>query len=224
MDEEKEFDLLPVTEYKEVILDSLRQNQIFICISETGSGKTTQIPQFCLDNGLIDDSKMIAITQPRRVAAITVAQRVAEERNVSLGGEVGYTVRFDDQTSSKTKIKYMTDGILLRECLTDPSLSKYSVVMLDEAHERSISTDILFGLVKSACKQRPQLRVIVTSATLDVDKFAQYFNRCPVVRVPGRIFPVDIFHSKNKQVMVRLHIYFILFLLIHLYNIINIYL
>lgn len=139
-DTEKDFDVLPVIEYKSLIIKSTNENQIFICISETGSGKTTQIPQFCLDSGLLGANGMIAITQPRRVAAITVAHRVSEERKGKVGETVGYSVRFDDQTSSKTRIKYMTDGILLRECLSDPLLSKYSVVMLDEAHERSINT------------------------------------------------------------------------------------
>ena len=143
----------------------------------------------------------MAVTQPRRVAAITVAHRVADERNIPLGDEVGYAVRFDDCTSSKTRIKFMTDGILVRECLTSPTLSQYQVIMLDEAHERSINTDILFGLVKAACRQRPDLKVIVTSATLDVSKFSAYFNNCPVVHVPGRMFPVDLYHSKTRQVM-----------------------
>ncbi len=139
-DTEKDFDVLPVIEFKSLIINSTNENQIFICISETGSGKTTQIPQFCLDGGLLGVDGMIAITQPRRVAAITVAHRVSEERKCKVGEIVGYSVRFDDKTSSKTRIKYMTDGILLRECLSDPLLSKYSVVMLDEAHERSINT------------------------------------------------------------------------------------
>jgi ATP-dependent RNA helicase DHX8/PRP22 len=150
---------------------------------------------------------MIGVTQPRRVAAITVAHRVCDERHSLVGDTVGYSVRFDDQTSSKTRIKYMTDGILLRECLADPKLSKYKIIMLDEAHERSINTDILFGLVKLACSQRSELRVIVTSATLDVDKFSKYFNSCPVIRIPGRIFPVDIYHSKIRQVMVYFKFY-----------------
>ena len=117
------------------------------------------------------------------------------------GSEVGYTVRFDDCTASDTRIKYMTDGILIRECLSDKYLSKYGVIMLDEAHERSLNTDILFGLLKETCRVRPSLRVLITSATLDSDKFSLYFDSCPVIRIPGRIFPVDIYHSKTKQVM-----------------------
>eukprot|EP01041_Mallomonas_annulata_P006647 gene6647-13457_t len=199
-DVDRDYDVLPVVDFKEQLLDEISKNQIIICIGETGSGKTTQIPQFCLDGGLLAD-KCMAITQPRRVAAITVAERVAEERKVSIGTEVGYAIRFDDRTSSKTKIKFMTDGILVRECLGDRTLSRYQVIMLDEAHERSIHTDILFGLIKLACAQRPDLKLIVTSATLNIEKFSTYFNACPIIRVPGRVHPVDIYHSKARQVM-----------------------
>jgi ATP-dependent RNA helicase DHX8/PRP22 len=197
---EKDFDVLPVIDFKREILEAISKNQIIICIGETGSGKTTQIPQFILDSGMLKDG-LIGITQPRRIAAITVAQRVCEERNVSIGNEIGYSVRFDDKTTEKTKVNYLTDGILVRECLSDRKLSKYSVIMLDEAHERSLNTDILFGLIKDACRMRKELKLIVTSATLDEDKFVKYFNNCPVIRIPGRIYPVDIYHSKTKQVM-----------------------
>lgn len=137
----------------------------------------------------------------RRVAAITVAERVADERHGRVGDEVGYRVRFDDSTSDKSTIVFMTDGILVRECINDPNLARYQVIMLDEAHERSINTDILFGLVKSACRNRPDLKVIITSATLDVDKYASYFHQCPIIRVPGRLYPVDLYHSKIRQIM-----------------------
>jgi ATP-dependent RNA helicase DHX8/PRP22 len=200
-DDDADFDVLPVIEFKDEILQSMEKNQIVICIGETGSGKTTQIPQFFLEHDYLSRGKMVAITQPRRVAAMTVAQRVSDERGGRLGDEIGYTVRFDDNSSSRTKVKYMTDGILVRECIMDRSLSKYQVIMLDEAHERSIHTDILFGLVKEACKLRDDLKVIVTSATLDFVNFSSYFNNCPTIRIPGRIFPVDIYHSKTKQVM-----------------------
>jgi HrpA-like RNA helicase len=126
---------------------------------------------------------------------------VSDERKSVLGHEVGYSIRFDDHTSSVTRLKYMTDGILVRECLDDPILSRYSIIMLDEAHERSIHTDILFGLVKKACSLRTDLKVLITSATLDYDKFSKYFDNCPVINIPGRIYPVDIFHSKMMQVM-----------------------
>lgn len=201
MEEDQDFDILPVIDFKDELMDAICNNQIIICIGETGSGKTTQIPQFCADREDILKSKAIAVTQPRRVAAMTVAHRVAEERKVELGREVGYTIRFDDKSCVDTRIKFMTDGILVRECLSDANLSKYNVIMLDEAHERSIHTDILFGLVKLACLQRSDLRVIVTSATLNVEKFSTYFNNCPIIRVPGRVFPVDIYHSKMKQTM-----------------------
>lgn len=197
---EQDFETLPVVAFKDEILAAVQKNQIVICIGETGSGKTTQIPQFFVDENLLR-GKQIAVTQPRRIAAITVAERVSSERHSRVGEEVGYTVRFDDKTGPNTKIKYMTDGILVRECLSDKALSNYSVIVLDEAHERSLNTDILFGLLKEACRRRPDLRLIVTSATLNTDKFGPYFNNCPIIHVPGRVFPVDIYHSKTKQVM-----------------------
>lgn len=197
---DQDFDTLPVEDYKQEILKSVRENQVVICIGETGSGKTTQIPQFLLDNGFCKRG-IVGVTQPRRIAAISVTERICDERKSRVGEEVGYAVRFDDKTSSRTKIKFMTDGIMIRESLSDSNLSQYSVIMLDEAHERSLNTDILFGLLKAACAARPDLKVIVTSATLDADKFRAYFNNCPIIRVPGRVFPVDIYHSKTKQVM-----------------------
>ena len=128
---------------------------------------------------------------------------MAHERGCVLGSEVGYAVRFEDRTQPGTRVKFMTDGVLVRECLSDPLLRRYAVLMLDEAHDRSLNTDILLGLVKAACRQRPELRVLVTSATLDHAKFSAYFGGCPVLEVPGRLFPVDIFHSKTRQVMTR---------------------
>jgi ATP-dependent RNA helicase DHX8/PRP22 len=198
---ETDFDVLPIEVFREKILDILANNQIMICIGETGSGKTTQIPQFFMKAGLLKDKKM-AVTQPRRIAAISVAKRVSEEMNVSLGEEVGYIVRFDDMTKEgTTKIKFMTDGILIRECLSDPLLQQYSIIMLDEAHERSLNTDILFGLLKSIIHKRKDLKLIVTSATLDAEKFSSYFFHCPILQIPGRNYPVDIYHSKTKQIM-----------------------
>jgi ATP-dependent RNA helicase DHX8/PRP22 len=197
---EQDFETLPVVSFKDEILAAVKNNQIVIIIGETGSGKTTQIPQFFADENLLG-GKQMAVTQPRRIAAITVAERVSNERKSKVGEEIGYAVRFDDKTSAKTKVKYMTDGILVRECLSDKALSNYNVIMLDEAHERSLNTDILFGLLKGACALRPDLRLIVTSATLNTDKFGPYFLGCPIIHVPGRVFPVDIYHSKTKQVM-----------------------
>ena len=143
-DDESGDEELPVSFHRIQIIEQIGRSQVTVIISETGSGKTTQIPQFLVDYYL-KDGGVVAVTQPRRVAAITVAQRVAAERHGRVGDECGYVVRFDDCTSSRTRIKYLTDGVLVRECLRDPSLSKYAVIMLDEAHERSLSTDILLG-------------------------------------------------------------------------------
>ncbi|KAJ1517154.1 DEAH-box ATP-dependent RNA helicase prp22 [Coelomomyces lativittatus] len=142
---------------------------------------------------------MIGCTQPRRVAAMSVAKRVAEEVGCRLGDEVGYTIRFEDCTSSLTQIKYMTEGMLLRECLVDPYLRKYKVLILDEAHERTVNTDVLFGLLKATVMQRHDLRLIVTSATLDADKFSSYFYQCPIFTIPGRTFPVEILYTKEPE-------------------------
>lgn len=157
-----------------LIFQAVAENQILIVIGETGSGKTTQMTQYLAEAGYTTRGK-IGCTQPRRVAAMSVAKRVSEEYGCRLGQEVGYTIRFEDCTSAETKIKYMTDGMLLRECLIDGDLTQYAIVMLDEAHERSIHTDVLFGLLKQAVKKRPDLKLIVTSATLDAVKFSQFF-------------------------------------------------
>lgn len=130
---------------------------------------------------------------------MSVAKRVSEEMGVRLGQEVGYSIRFEDCTSPKTMVKYMTDGMLLRECLMDSNLSSYSVIILDEAHERTIHTDVLFGLLKNTLKNRKDLRVIVTSATLDAEKFSEYFYDCPIFRIPGRIYPVEILFSTEPE-------------------------
>lgn len=147
-------------------------------------GKTTQIPQFLHAAGYSKKGR-IAITQPRRVAAISIAKRVSQEMNTLLGQLVGYTIRFEDQTSKKTRIKYLTDGMLLRELLSDPLLSSYTCIILDEAHERTLRTDILFGMIKSIMKRRAELKVIVMSATLNAKKFSSYFDDAPVIEVKG---------------------------------------
>ncbi|MEW5312932.1 MAG: hypothetical protein WDW38_004530 [Sanguina aurantia] len=191
--------VLPIRAYASDIVASIRTNDIVVVIGETGSGKTTQISQILLEAGLADDG-MIAVTQPRRVGAVTVAKRVAEERGCVLGTEVGYAVRFEDCSSRSTKIKYLTDGMLLRECLEDPLLLRYAVIVLDEAHERSMNTDVLFGVLKRLVHSRvPQLKLVITSATLDGEKFSIYFNSCPVFNVPGRCFPVDIIHAQEDH-------------------------
>lgn len=190
---------LPVWEQKDEFLDMLRKNQTIVLVGETGSGKTTQIPMFCVESGLTRGRKLVACTQPRRVAAMSVSKRVSEEMDVELGEEVGYTIRFEDLTSSKTILKYMTDGMLLREAMTDPLLEKYAVVVLDEAHERTLATDVLFGLIKEVLGQRPDLKVVVMSATLDAGKFQAYFDNAPLMRVPGRLHPVEVFYTPEPE-------------------------
>ena len=189
---------LPVFAFRKQLLKAIEEHQLLIVVGETGSGKTTQLTQYLAEGGFANKG-MIGCTQPRRVAAMSVAKRVAEEVGCPLGSEVGYTIRFEDCTSPATKIKYMTDGMLQREILLDPNLAKYSVIMLDEAHERTIATDVLFGLLKKALKRRLDLKVIVTSATLDADKFSEYFNKCPIFTIPGRTFPVEIMYSREPE-------------------------
>ncbi|KAL2809580.1 P-loop containing nucleoside triphosphate hydrolase protein [Aspergillus granulosus] len=189
---------LPVYKFRDQLLAAVEGNQLLIVVGDTGSGKTTQVTQYLAEAGYANRG-IIGCTQPRRVAAMSVAKRVAEEVGCKLGAEVGYTIRFEDCTSPETKIKYMTDGMLQREVLLDPDLKKYSVIMLDEAHERTIATDVLFGLLKKTLKRRPDLRLIVTSATLDADKFSEYFYGCPIFSIPGRTFPVEIMYSKEPE-------------------------
>merc|ERR1711939_1166903 len=189
---------LPVFKFRKQLLEAVAQNQLLIVVGDTGSGKTTQVTQYLAEAGYAN-SAMIGCTQPRRVAAMSVAGRVSEEVGCRLGEEVGYTIRFEDKTNENTKIKYMTDGIMQREILLDPELSKYSVIMLDEAHERTIATDVLFGLLKKTLKRRPDMKVIVTSATLDAEKFSEFFNKCPIFTIPGRTFPVEIMYSREPE-------------------------
>jgi pre-mRNA-splicing factor ATP-dependent RNA helicase DHX15/PRP43 len=157
---------LPVWEYKDVFMTSLEKNQVTVLVGETGSGKTTQIPQWCIDFALSlpvingQQRRGIACTQPRRVAAMSVAQRVANEMDVPIGEEVGFSIRFEDCSSSKTILKYMTDGMLLREAMSDPLLDSYACILLDEAHERTLATDILMGLLKEIARKRPDLKII----------------------------------------------------------------
>jgi pre-mRNA-splicing factor ATP-dependent RNA helicase DHX16 len=190
---------LPVYQYKESLLQAIEHNQILIIEGETGSGKTTQIPQYLHEAGYTRNNKVIAITQPRRVAAMSVASRVAYEMNVKLGLDVGYSIRFEDNTSSLTKIKYMTDGVFLRELLTEPTLPTYSVIIIDEAHERTVYTDILFALIKDLCSYRPELKVLISSATLENNKFTEYFPNAKSFAIPGRRFPVDIYYTKSPE-------------------------
>ena len=181
-----------------------QQTQILVFVGETGSGKTTQIPQFVLFDDLPQNrGKLVACTQPRRVAATSVAQRVANEMDVELGEEVGYSIRFDDCTGPKTILKYMTDGMLLREAMNDNDLKRYSTIILDEAHERTLATDILMGLLKEVALRRPDLKIIIMSATLDAQKFQTYFSiqeqPAPLLAVPGRTHPVEIFYTQAAE-------------------------
>eukprot|EP01066_Platyproteum_vivax_P010036 Platyproteum_vivax@DN4463_c0_g1_i1.p1 len=198
---------LPIHNYKSQIIYLLTRNNFIIVVGETGSGKSTQIPQYLLDApdfietcyGEGRASIRIGVTQPRRVAAISMARRVSEERGSKVGKEVGYTIRFDDTSGSDTLIRYITDGCLLRECLHSSNLAKYDVLILDEAHERSMHTDVLFALVKRAVvERRGELRVVVTSATLDTKQFSEYFNDCPVLEVPGRCFAVEVYYAPTN--------------------------
>jgi pre-mRNA-splicing factor ATP-dependent RNA helicase DHX38/PRP16 len=186
---------LPIYQVKRPLMQVLRDNQIVVLVGETGSGKTTQLTQYLHEAGF-GEWGVIGCTQPRRVAAMSVAKRVSEEAGCQLGELVGYSIRFEDVTSRSTRIKYMTDGVLLRESLKEPDLDQYSAIVMDEAHERSLHTDILFGTLRKVVARRRDLRLIVTSATLDSEKFAHFFGNVPVFKVPGRTFPVDTLFAK----------------------------
>ncbi|KAF4584405.1 putative pre-mRNA-splicing factor ATP-dependent RNA helicase prp43 [Ophiocordyceps camponoti-floridani] len=191
---------LPVHKQRQEFLDKYHSTQILVLIGETGSGKTTQIPQYVVfDEVPQRTGKLIACTQPRRVAAMSVAQRVADEMDVTLGEEVGYSIRFEDKTGPKTILKYMTDGMLLREAMHDHDMSRYACVILDEAHERTLSTDVLMALLKPLSVRRPDLKIIIMSATLDAQKFQRYFNDAPLLAVPGRTHPVEIFYTPEAE-------------------------
>ena len=198
---------LPVYQFKDELIQCVKENQIIVVEGETGSGKTTQIPQFLLEAGLSKQGKKtIACTQPRRVAATSIAARVAEEMDVELGSEVGYTIRFEDVSDpSTTVLKFVTDGMLLREAMSDPLLSRYSAVVLDEIHERTLSTDIICGLLMEILPKRQKgseaglLQVVVMSATLDAAKIQEYFHNAPLMKVPGRTHPVEVFYTAKPE-------------------------
>ncbi|KIK45926.1 hypothetical protein CY34DRAFT_801085 [Suillus luteus UH-Slu-Lm8-n1] len=190
---------LPIWRHRQKLLHCIEKYGVTIVVGQTGSGKTTQLPQYLLESGWASEGNVIACTQPRRVAATSVAIRVATEVGTILGNEVGYTIRFEDVSDKEqTRICYMTDGMLFRETLIDPLLSRYSVIMIDEAHERSLYTDLLLGVLKKIRRKRPSLRLIVSSATLDARSFLEYFTSgthpddATIVSLEGRMFPVEV--------------------------------
>ncbi|KAK2986250.1 hypothetical protein RJ640_027345 [Escallonia rubra] len=186
---------LPIFSVRDELLQVIRENQVVVVVGETGSGKTTQLTQYLHEEGYTRNG-IVGCTQPRRVAAVSVAKRVSEEMETELGDTVGYAIRFEDVTGPKTVIKYMIDGILLRETLKDPDLDKYSVIVMDEAHERSLNTDVLFGILKKVVSRRRDFKLIVTSATLDAKKFADFFGGAEIFKIPGRTFPVqNLYHE-----------------------------
>lgn len=192
--EQREY--LPAFAVREELLRVIRDNQVTVIVGQTGSGKTTQLTQFLHEDGYARHG-LIGCTQPRRVAAMSVAKRVAEEMEVPLGGLVGYAIRFEDCTSRETAIKYMTDGVLLRESLTNPDLDQYSCIIMDEAHERALNTDVLMGLIKKVLARRRDLKLIVTSATMNSERFSRFYGGAPEAFIPGRTFPVDIQYSRS---------------------------
>ncbi|RPJ17225.1 MAG: ATP-dependent RNA helicase HrpA [Desulfobacteraceae bacterium] len=188
--------VLPITAKKDEIIESILKNQVVIISGETGSGKTTQIPKFCLAAGRGIYGK-IGCTQPRRIAAITVAARIAEELGEETGKSVGYKIRFTDKTRKDAYIKVMTDGILLAEAHNNPFLSEYDTIIVDEAHERSLNIDFILGILKTLIKKRRRLKIIITSATIDTEKFSKAFDNAPVIEVSGRTYPVEVRYLKD---------------------------
>lgn len=188
---------LPVYEQKERILEALKENQVIVVQSPTGSGKTTQIPVILHEAGY-DSTGMIAVTQPRRIAALSVSEFISKQLGTSYPGLVGYKMRFEDKTNETTKIKIMTDGMLLQEMKLDPWLSKYSVIMVDEAHERSLNIDFALGLLKRVLEVRKEFKIIVSSATMNAEAFSQYFGLCPIVTIDTVTFPVAMVYDPPK--------------------------
>ena len=183
---------LPVSQRKDDIAAAIRDHQVVIVAGETGSGKTTQLPKICLELGRGADGQAIGHTQPRRIAARTVAERIAEELGTDLGDVVGYKVRFTDRSSNRTQVKVMTDGILLAEIQRDRELRRYDTIIIDEAHERSLNIDFILGYLKQLLPRRPDLKVIITSATIDPERFAEHFGGAPIIEVSGRTYPVEV--------------------------------
>ena len=191
---------LPVSGKREEILAALAQHQVVIVAGETGSGKTTQLPKMCLERMLVTKARgRIGCTQPRRMAATSVSRRVAEELAVQWGREVGCKVRFGDDTSRETLVKFMTDGILLAEIQGDPMLRAYSILIVDEAHERSLNIDFLLGHLRGLLKRRPDLQVVITSATIDTQAFSAAFEGAPIIEASGRLFPVEVRYKETSD-------------------------
>ena len=182
---------LPISASRLQIQEALRRHQVLIVAGDTGSGKSTQLPQYCLELGRGREG-LIAHTQPRRIAARALASRIAEELSQPVGATVGFRVRFADQLSAATRLVLMTDGLLLAELTSDPELRRYDTVIVDEAHERSLNVDLLLGVLKRILPRRPDLKVIVTSATLAVDRVSRFFDAAPVFQISGRGHPIEV--------------------------------
>lgn len=189
---------LPILEKREEIVEAIKRHPVLIVSGDTGSGKSTQLPKFCLDAGR-GVNGFIGCTQPRRIAAMTVSRRIAEELKEELGQTVGYKIRFQDRTHPSSYIKIMTDGILLAETQADPNLYRYDTLIIDEAHERSLNIDFLLGILKGLIKKRKDLRLIITSATIDTEKFSKAFHHAPIIEVSGRMYPVDVKYSETSD-------------------------
>ncbi|KAG8347292.1 Helicase conserved C terminal domain [Trypanosoma vivax] len=186
---------LPIYRCKDELLRCIGENPVSIIVGETGSGKTTQLVQYLYHRGYTHNGKVIGCTQPRRLAAVGVASRVAEEMGCALGTKVGYAIHLDDNTSEDTEVKFMTDGVLLREVVRDKDVSRYSVILLDEAHERSVNTDVLLGVLQAAVRRRSDLKLVVTSATMDIAKFSKFFGHAPCYEIPGQTYEVELRYS-----------------------------
>lgn len=190
---------LPISLVKDELIELIKNHQVLIVAGETGSGKTTQLPKLCLAADCVGLRKVIACTQPRRIAASSVAKRVSEELGDDGPDLVGYRVRFIDKTQKSTKIKFLTDGLLLAEAAADPYLRSYDVIIIDEAHERSLNIDFLLGLLRKLIRKRPELKLIISSATLDTEKFSQFFSNARVVSIPGKTFPIEVRYAPPES-------------------------
>src|SRR6202140_4783415 len=189
---------LPISARREAIMDALRLHQVLIVAGDTGSGKSTQLPQYCLELGR-GLAGLIAHTEPRRLAARALAARIAEEVGQPVGRSVGFRVRFADQASDATRLVLMTDGLLLAELTSDPLLRRYDTVIVDEAHERTLNVDLLMGVLKRLLPRRPDLKVIVTSATLDVERISRFFDDAPIITVNGRTHPIEVRYRETPD-------------------------